>query len=1189
MSQEQYFADEIGLVFTTFKQEEWRLAYSRDYEGAVKSALFTKVVEELLLLKEGHCDNYRGTISIGGLFATIVIYFKEREMSLFSLHLHRELFFLKCQRSLSGKELQQLQAVEGVQLLKKEVERATSIHVLSGEGAPKVAAVDELIFKHKLPRFFSEERFAKVHDKSGAALELLWKEVKGYTPSLLDRINDFVLGEFTKYPKLGEQMMKFLSILPLLTHDESGRETKKLFKEALTFSEKEGFYYHLAKLLKVLLYFIPSPIVRLLLLKSVRLFAKRFIAGENLQEASSALIKLQTSGRNFVLDLLGELPLNDAYAEKYYLKVMELLQEISSPIVMKQSEATEELITLFNKGEQNGAGLSKGSIAIKLTALCANFDSLEFSESYRLIAPRLKQILLLAKELQISIIVDAEHYRYRDALFRIYASVLAEVGEMDTGIVLQAYLKDAYEHLQEIIALAKSRAPKKLQLRLVKGAYWDSETLEARRESYNSYQFLNKEESDIYFREMVHEILKAGEYLQLALASHNFSDHLFAESLREEFFQNAPLIEHQCLHMTCDPLSLSLAKMGYVVRDYVPLGNLISGMGYFVRRLLENSSQVGFLTMLRSGNSNEGAITNIKMITPEERLQRKVAAGKVTHDKGEVTLSSDFGNLPLRRLFLAEEKIVDDLGYGEVALAPRFANSQEEFKNGSWSERPIFYRVTALSGVAHKIYADLDVLSTLHCKLLESTKAQAMLAIISICDGINYTIRQEMQLRSQLTIDTVLAPRGVVMIVAEEIAPLVRQFHSLACALVAGNSVLLHTKEKFSSLYDRLLLHFYAGGVPQEVLLVSTSEHLNDTSPLIQKRVHHQNHLAVAMVASSALLENAIIGLQKVLPSRIYVSSLISDRFKDESKHLLPNSEIVIFKGAVEECCHSKERYHFAMLFSNCQEEIKNFTKSFRAKELFINTVPHRYGEERLSLLNEHLKEFHLFKDCFSSDFTDTDEALLLLPCGSDYQEVCMLKEERVPLAFHWQRLESGLLKWVQNYEEIFSGIHEDEKAVIKSYCEWVQRERILERFVSLQEELCSGCFGYFMASESNPHLKSLLFLLAALTLRVQLAIFAKNESVAKRYREVFALFSPKLNVEILAPSASLWSSALRDRRAEFYIIDGTPSEIRSISSEVPITALHAPKIVSKLDAPAASDFLSYLKKLREERSLTTI
>ena len=143
-------------------------------------------------------------------------------------------------------------------------------------------------------------------------------------------------------------------------------------------------------------------------------------------------------------------------------------------------------------------------------------------------------------------------------VFSIYKKVLMENEDLisfsATGIVVQAYLRDGFKHLRDIAAFAKSRGIV-MPIRLVKGAYWDAETIEADAHNFLAPEFLNKEETDIHFRQLIDLSLKSGDSIQLAVASHNIQDHAFAEALREIRYPEAPVIEHQCLHMTYEAVS----------------------------------------------------------------------------------------------------------------------------------------------------------------------------------------------------------------------------------------------------------------------------------------------------------------------------------------------------------------------------------------------------------------------------------------------------------------------------------------------------------------------------------------------------------------------------------------------------------------------------------------------------------
>lgn len=152
-----------------------------------------------------------------------------------------------------------------------------------------------------------------------------------------------------------------------------------------------------------------------------------------------------------------------------------------------------------SKGELNTAGIPRANVSIKVSALCSDFKPEAPEYTYNLVAPRLKKILLAAKEEEVYLNIDTEHYDYRDIVFYVYGRVLLETEELkdfkETGVVLQAYLRDAYSCYLDIVELARKRGLT-IPIRLVKGAYWDAETIEAEAHSFNPPEFLNKEETD---------------------------------------------------------------------------------------------------------------------------------------------------------------------------------------------------------------------------------------------------------------------------------------------------------------------------------------------------------------------------------------------------------------------------------------------------------------------------------------------------------------------------------------------------------------------------------------------------------------------------------------------------------------------------------------------------------------------
>src|SRR5690606_7468414 len=321
--------------------------------------------------------------------------------------------------------------------------------------------------------------------------------------------------------------------------------------------------------------------------------------------------------------------------------------------IVKDSEELRTIFFFSSRRRHTRFSRDWSSDVCSSDLLCEDFRPQAFDATYEKVAPRLRRILLEGKREQVFINVDAEHYYHRDIVLKIYGKVLLETPELadydQTGIVLQAYLRDGSKHLDDIIHLARERKLR-MPIRLVKGAYWDAETIEGEAHQFTPPQFLNKEESDIHFRQLAYKSLQNHEFIQLAVASHNLGDHAFVEAVRELRFPHAPVIEHQCLHMTYEALSHGLSKMSWPTRNYIPIGNLLVGMAYLVRRIMENSSQVGVLSIMRSHKKSSimaGAL---------DLLEQKKKSSTVALDSYITQLQSNFAPVRPLRLYIENER-----------------------------------------------------------------------------------------------------------------------------------------------------------------------------------------------------------------------------------------------------------------------------------------------------------------------------------------------------------------------------------------------------------------------------------------------------------------------------------------------------------------------------------------------------
>ena len=170
------------------------------------------------------------------------------------------------------------------------------------------------------------------------------------------------------------------------------------------------------------------------------------------------------------------------------------------------------------------------------------------------------------------------------------------------GVVLQAYLRESPQQLDRVVEWARASAREQpLTVRLVKGAYWDHEVIEARSHGWSTPVFEDKAECDRNFEALTRRLCDVRPLLRVAIASHNLRSVAHAIAYSRSLGAPDSELELQVLRGLGDDLAASLAAQGMRVRSYCPVGDMVAGMAYLVRRLLENTANESFLGDLGRG------------------------------------------------------------------------------------------------------------------------------------------------------------------------------------------------------------------------------------------------------------------------------------------------------------------------------------------------------------------------------------------------------------------------------------------------------------------------------------------------------------------------------------------------------------------------------------------------------------
>ena len=210
---------------------------------------------------------------------------------------------------------------------------------------------------------------------------------------------------------------------------------------------------------------------------------------------------------------------------------------------------------------------------------------------------RLRPILRQARALGAFVNVDMESYALKNLTLALFKTIFSEPEFADwphAGIVIQAYLRDSERDLRELLEWGLARGTR-FAVRLVKGAYWDYEKIKARQNGWPCPVFLHKAQTDASYERLTRLLLEDVEVATPAFGTHNVRSIAHAQVEAEQRGVTRDRFEFQLLYGMAEPIKRTLAEMGFRVREYCPVGELLPGMAYLVRRLIENTSNEGFL------------------------------------------------------------------------------------------------------------------------------------------------------------------------------------------------------------------------------------------------------------------------------------------------------------------------------------------------------------------------------------------------------------------------------------------------------------------------------------------------------------------------------------------------------------------------------------------------------------------
>ena len=568
-----------------------------------------------------------------------------------------------------------------------------------------------------------------------------------------------------------------------------------------------------------------EPVVREAMRQAMRILGQQFVLGQTIEQAIERARKSQELGYRYSYDMLGEGAKTAPDALRYFRSYQESLQRIAA-------------------GAAGTALHDRPSLSIKLSALHPRYEHGSWRQLQAELLPRIVELAKVARERNIQLTVDAEESERLEPsldLFQALARDESLAGWHGLGLAVQAYQKRAVHVIDWLTDLARSSS-RQVMVRLVKGAYWDSEVKRAQQLGLADYPvFTRKVATDVSYLACAKRLLDGGDFFYPAFATHNAQT---IACLIEMAGNRRGGFEFQKLHGMGESLYRDLKTLEHVdipVRVYAPVGSHKELLPYLVRRLLENGANSSFVHQVVDPATSldeliADPVAKLARLEPKPhpsisrppdlyRPVRRNAPGidlshplqlrDLERQLNEAAGSSYSARPGVPGGKLARHAVRDpsdrrhvlgEVDFADVATTERaIARAQAGFPG--WSHVPVAERAAILDRAAELLAANAGRLLDLCCREGGRTIADSIADWREAIDFLHYYAAEARRLLAEPTRlpgptgeenRLELHPRGVFVTISPWNFPLAIFTGQLAAALAAGNSVIAKPAEATS-------------------------------------------------------------------------------------------------------------------------------------------------------------------------------------------------------------------------------------------------------------------------------------------------------------------------------------------------------------------------------------------------------
>ena len=706
------------------------------------------------------------------------------------------------------------------------------------------------------------------------------------------------------------QGLRFIDVLPRLDDDEALlRHCQEYFDtDALRLPlpfrwclRKPGIY---------------GPLIVQAVRRFMGMLSGQFMGGATPDEAMTTIESLRRRDMGFSLDILGEAVVSEQEADAYQEHYLKLIDEITPRL--------QQWPSLQRLDKVDGTRGPRLYLSLKVTSLYSQINPLDVRGSIEGISGRLRPILLAARRNRAFVCIDMEQYAFKEIILKCFKTVLMEpelVDWCDVGIAMQAYLRESERDVKEMIEWARERGTP-VTIRLVRGAYWDFETVIAKQQGWAVPIWEEKPQTDACYERCLALLLAHYPTVRTAVATHNIRSLALAMVLAEEFGLSVGQFEFQMLFGMAESLQSAISALGYCLRIYVPFGEAIPGMAYLVRRLLENASNQSFLQMGVSQEYDPDELLPPPCTSAVDATSAVALGTSVGNDGTGSELLPGFRNEPLFRFNRAEERqqfaaAIDEVRSQLGEAYPLFVNgsalltgSTIESRNparpqelvGAVAAADAAHVDRAVEGAAAAFidWSALGMEQRAHLLLRAAARLRKRRArfaaweifeagktwreadanVTEAIDFLEYYARQAIHLGSGGRLDLPgeqnffgFRPLGVGVVIPPWNFPLAILTGMLSAAIVTGNTVIVKPSSQTPVIAARFVRLLHETGLPAGVVQFlpgaggTVGEHL----------VRHPNVHFIAFTGSEAVGTRIIELASKLAPGQHHIKRVIAE------------------------------------------------------------------------------------------------------------------------------------------------------------------------------------------------------------------------------------------------------------------------------------------------------------------------